>query len=442
MKTITRTITASALALMLAGCSTIGGQFRESIGAGPAPAQVLRSQVKADFPQPAQGPVAVAVYNFRDMTGQRKNQLNVASLSSAVTQGGDAFLVKSLQDAGNGRWFKVLERGGLDNIVKERQLIRQMREIYEGNNAQALPPMLFASMIVEGGIVGYDSNIVSGGSGARLLGIGGTTEYRQDEIIINIRLVSVATGEVLSNITTSKTVISWQDKIGVLRFNSLGTQSLELESGAATNESMNRALQIAIDASVDEMIYDGEKKGYWQFKPQPPKSLPEVKHVDPVVKRGVKFWNTEDKPAPAPKAKPEAKPAAKLEEKKNELVQKETPPAPVATAPVTPAPQPPQPTATGGNKEESKKPEEARVEPKPVAVAPQQPVKVAKVAYATSPATVRKDSTTTGEPVGTIKKGQPVEIVDSKNGRHLIAVNGKTMGWVYKDLIKEGKENS
>ena len=418
---------------MLTGCGTIGSQFRESIGAGPAPAQVMRSQVKADFPQPAQGPVTVAVYNFRDMTGQRKNQLNVASLSSAVTQGGDAFLVKSLQDAGNGRWFKVLERGGLDNIIKERQLIRQMREIYEGDKAQPLPPMLFASMLVEGGIVGYDSNVVSGGSGARLLGIGATTEYRQDEIIINIRLISVASGEVLSNITTAKTVISWQDKIGVLRFNDLGTESLEMETGAANNESMNRALQMAIDASVDEMIYDGEKKGYWQFKPQAPKPLPEVKAEQPVVKKGIQFWNTDEKPAP--KAKPE--------EKKHELVQKETPPAPVAPAPVAPAPQPPQPAIAGGDKAESKKPEEAKtesapkVEPKPAASLPTPPVKKARVATVTGPATVRRQPTTTGEAVAVVKKGQQVEIVDSKDNRFLISIDGKIAGWVYKDFIKE-----
>lgn len=433
MMTITRTITASALALMLAGCGTMGSQFRESIGAGPAPAQIMRSQVRADFPQPAQGPVTVAVYNFRDMTGQRKSQLNVASLSSAVTQGGDAFLVKSLQDAGNGRWFKVLERGGLDNIIKERQLIRQMRELYEGEKAQALPPMLFASMLVEGGIVGYDSNVVSGGSGARLLGIGATTEYRQDEIIINIRLISVASGEVLSNITTAKTVISWQDKIGVLKFNDLGTESLEMETGAANNESMNRALQIAIDASVDEMIYDGEKKGYWQFKPQAPKPLPEVKAEPAVVKKGIQFWNTDQKPAP--KAKPE--------EKKNELVQKETPPAPVAPAPVAPAPQPPQPAIAGGDKAEGKKPEETkaepapRVEPKPVVSLPAPPVKKTRVATVTAPATVRNNPTAAGEAVAVVKKGQQVEIVDSKDNRFQVAINGKVVGWVYRDFIRE-----
>jgi curli production assembly/transport component CsgG len=200
------------------------------------------------------------------MTGQRKSIQNVASLSSAVTQGADAYLVKSLQEVGNGKWFKVLERGGLDNLIKERQLIRQMRELYQGKDAQPLPPMLFAGMILEGGIIGYDSNTISGGSGARLLGIGASTEYRQDEVTISLRAVSVATGEVLVTVNVSKTVISFQDKAGVLKFYDLGTKSLELESGKATNESMNKAVQLAIHAGVVELIQQGAVKGHWKFK--------------------------------------------------------------------------------------------------------------------------------------------------------------------------------
>jgi curli production assembly/transport component CsgG len=256
-------LTTLAAALMLSGCAgfhhTLNG-FDEPVVTAP--------KVKAEdgLRDPDAGSVAVAVYNFRDMTGQRKSIQNVASLSSAVTQGADAYLVKSLQEVGNGKWFKVLERGGLDNLIKERQLIRQMRELYQGKDAQPLPPMLFAGMILEGGIIGYDSNIISGGTGARLLGIGASTEYRQDEVTISLRAVSVATGEVLVTVNVSKTVISFQDKAGVLKFYDLGTRSLELESGKATNESMNKAVQLAIHAGVVELIQQGAAKGHWKFK--------------------------------------------------------------------------------------------------------------------------------------------------------------------------------
>lgn len=250
-----------ALALTLAGCGTIGNHLRDF----DEPV-VTKPELKTEntLSAPA-SQIAVAVYAFRDMTGQRKSIQNVASLSSAVTQGADAYLVKSLQEIGGGKWFKVLERGGLDNLIKERQLIRQMRELYQGKDAQPLPPMLFAGIILEGGIIGYDSNTMSGGSGARLLGIGASTEYRQDEVTISLRAVSVATGEVLTSVNVSKTVYSFQDKAGVLRFYEAGTKSFELETGSATNESMNKAVQLAIHAAVVEMIRDGERKGHWAY---------------------------------------------------------------------------------------------------------------------------------------------------------------------------------
>ncbi len=256
-------LTPLALALLLAGCGTLGNAVR-SFDDPKVTKPVLKSESNLKAPQ--NGSIPVAVYSFRDMTGQRKASQTIASLSSAVTQGADAYLVKSLQEVGNGQWFKVLERGGLDNLIKERQLIRQMRELYQGDKAQPLPPMLFAGMILEGGIIGYDSNTMSGGSGARLLGIGASTEYRQDEVTVSLRAVSVATGEVLTVVNVSKTVYSFQDKAGVLRFYEAGTKSLELETGSATNESMNKAIQLAIHAAVIEMIQVGEKKGHWAYK--------------------------------------------------------------------------------------------------------------------------------------------------------------------------------
>lgn len=263
MASTVKTISAIVAAAFLTGCGTIGNAVR-SFDDPVVTKPTLKSEGK--LKPPAEGQVTVAVYNFRDMTGQRKATQNIASLSSAVTQGADAYLVKSLQEVGGGKWFKVLERGGLDNLIKERQLIRQMRELYQGKDAQPLPPMLFAGMILEGGIIGYDSNTMSGGSGARLLGIGASTEYRQDEVTISLRAVSVATGEVLVAVNVSKTVISFQDKAGVLRFYDAGTRSLELETGSATNESMNKAVQLAIHAGVVELIQQGAAKGHWKFK--------------------------------------------------------------------------------------------------------------------------------------------------------------------------------
>ncbi len=239
-------------------------------------------------------PITIAVYGFRDLTGQMKPNDRIAVFSKAVTQGAEVFLIKSLQDSKN--WFKVVERVGLDNLVKERQLIRNQREVYEGKDAKPLKPMTVAGVMIEGGIIGYDSNIRSGGNGARFLGIGGSQQYRVDEIVISMRLVSVNSGEVLITNAVSKTIYSTQHNVGVLRFVDAGTKALELENGQALNEPTTYAVRVAIEQAVYEMIVEGEKRGLWRYK----------------------------KPAEAPK--PVVVEVKKEEVKKDELVQSQTSP--------------------------------------------------------------------------------------------------------------------
>lgn len=268
-----KTIVCLSLIAMLTGCAT-GSAVREKLTGKqfdePTVEQhsYLKQQSETLAP-PADGPITVAVYNFRDMTGQRKHQVNVASLSSAVTQGGDAYLIKALQDVGNQRWFAVVERGGLENLIKERQMIRQMREAYQGRDAKPLPPLRFAGIIVEGSITGYDSNTLTGGSGARLFGIGASTQYQADTVTVTLRTVSVSTGEVLTTVTVTKTVLSYMDKAGVLKFVSNGEQAIEAEIGASINESINKATALAIQASVVETIKEGVRKGHWNFREAP-----------------------------------------------------------------------------------------------------------------------------------------------------------------------------
>jgi hypothetical protein len=141
--------------------------------------------------------------------------------------------------------------------------------------------MTVAGIMIEGGIIGYDSNIRSGGNGARFLGIGGSQQYRVDEIVISMRLVSVNSGEVLLTNAVSKTIYSTQHNVGVLRFVDAGTKALELENGAALNEPTTYAVRIAIEQAVYDMIVEGERKGLWRYKKpkdvQPPVVPEEVK---------------------------------------------------------------------------------------------------------------------------------------------------------------------
>jgi hypothetical protein len=203
----------------------------------------------------------------------------------------------------------VLERVGLENLIKERQMIRQMREQYQGRDAKMLPPMMFAGIIMEGGIVGYDSNTLTGGSGVRLFGIGASTQYQSDTVTVTLRTVSVSTGEILTTVTVTKTVLSYMDKVTLLRFVGDGTtlganaNALEGEVGGSINESINKAIDVAVQAAVIQTINEGARKGHWAFKSNKV-SAPVA--VIPTI------------PAPI------VAPAPAVEEKKDELVQPQT----------------------------------------------------------------------------------------------------------------------
>ena len=214
----------------------------------------------AEVAVPIQKPI-VAVYpnSFKDDTGQRRSNSQYASFSTAITQSPDAYLIRALQHSGV---FDVVERTGLDHLTKERQIIRSARESFD--EKQQLRPLLFAGLLMEGGVVGYETNIRSGGAGARYLGIGASKEYRQDSVTISLRTVSVLTGKILLEVLVTKTILSASVSSDVFRFYANNTELVEIESGIVENESINIALQMAIETAVLQTIEEGYEDGYWQ----------------------------------------------------------------------------------------------------------------------------------------------------------------------------------
>ena len=184
--------------------------------------------------------------------------------STAVTQAPEALLIRALKHAANGKFFRVVERVGLENLTKERQLIRSTRENFEED--QQLQPLLFAGIIVQGGVIAFDTNIESGGIGARYLGIGNSTVYREDIVTISLRLVSVATGEILLETTVSKNILSTSISQEIFRYIEAGTELVEIEGGVAENEAGSIALQKAIEAGVLDLIKLGIERGYWKYE--------------------------------------------------------------------------------------------------------------------------------------------------------------------------------
>lgn len=261
----------AALSLALTGCMNIGDDGRDFISDTSSLAYFPKRTQTQNLLQQLPGPqrqVAIAVYGFTDQTGQFRPTTTGQTLSRAVTQGAGSILVKALQDAGNRQWFTVVERERLDNLLKERQIIGEMRRRYLGEeqvDPNALPALLFAGVLLEGGIIGYDSNTVTGGAGAALLGIGARSEYRQDTVTVYLRAVSVRTGEVLTNVQASKTIASQALGASAFRFVAF-RELLEAEAGITSNEPDQVALQQAIEKAVYGLVLEGVDLGLWRFQ--------------------------------------------------------------------------------------------------------------------------------------------------------------------------------
>ena len=248
--------------LLLGSCSYLRKDLAELPTVAPTP---LKTEL-AELPVLDGDAIYIGVSDFKDLTGQRKQSDNYASFSSAVTQGAEAWLIESLLESGN--WFKVLERGQLDSIMRERAVVQQTREDFTDNDT-GLKPMLFAGLLIHGGIIGYDTNYVSGGIGASYLGLGAAEQYRKDVVTVSIRFVSTLTSEILLSSTVSKTIYSTSVGSDVFKYVKNEVNPLEVEYGFAKNEMVSVATRAAIDLAIINIVNKGEKKGMWKFANTP-----------------------------------------------------------------------------------------------------------------------------------------------------------------------------
>ena len=253
-------------ALLLPGCGTYFNQpiaiQNARIGEDTNVTETLR-----DFPPPVE-PVVVGVYKFRDQTGQYKPTESGNTFSTAVTQGATTILIKALEDS---KWFVPIERENLSNLLNERNIIRSTRKEYRKNknpNEPQLPPLLYAGIILEGGIVSYDSNIITGGLGARYFGVGASTQYRQDRITIYLRAVSTSSGKILKTVYVSKTILSQALDANFFRYVRF-RRLLEAETGYTKNEPAQMAVSEAIEKAVESLIVEGIEDKLWAVKASP-----------------------------------------------------------------------------------------------------------------------------------------------------------------------------
>lgn len=264
------TLAIALLSSLIASCSSSLQPINSSEASLGYVTQI--TQALRNLPAPKEKMV-VTVYKFKDQTGQYKDESPSMTYSSAVTQGATAMLIKALTEAGNGTWFTVLERESISNLLNERKIIQQTRQQYPAaakNNAAAakntdLTPLLYSPLIYEGGVIAYQSNSLTGGIGARYLGIGGSTDFQRDFVSIYLRLVSVKNGQILQSVDTSKTIFSFKVDATAFKFVAL-KDLLEVEAGFTSNEPSQMAVLEAIEKAVYASVLEGTMNGLWQFK--------------------------------------------------------------------------------------------------------------------------------------------------------------------------------
>lgn len=255
------------VSILLTGCSGEALYKNRGVTRAQVTDSTVVGKLLADLPEP-QERIPVVVYDFQDQTGQFKANDNFADYSSAVTKGGVSVLIKTLLDTSKGRWFMVAERNSLDSLLKERQIIRSMREEYTGSDGKPLPmlpPLIYGGMILEGGIIFYDSNVLTGGAAAGYFGISGSTQYRRDLVTVYLRAVNINNGEVILAVNSSKTVFSYAVNAGLTRYLAYN-KLLEAEAGYTVNEPSQLAVRQAIEASVYSLVMEGALKNMWAFK--------------------------------------------------------------------------------------------------------------------------------------------------------------------------------
>lgn len=251
------------LALAFAAVGSLAGCAVTAPAITPPAMALTPLSTELDALPPPRSQFVVAVYGFKDLTGQRKPSDTIADLSTAVTQGGGALLVDALMKVANGKWFRVVEREGLQNLLQERQLIRATRAEYQ--DTTPLSPMLFAGAVLEGGIISYDSNTLTGGAGVRFFGVGTHSDVRMDEVTVNLRLVSVQTGQILRSVTTKKSIVSTRIQSNVYRYVDDNSKILEIEAGVSKNEPAQYAVRQAIQKAVLALVMEGTDAGLWEF---------------------------------------------------------------------------------------------------------------------------------------------------------------------------------
>ena len=262
MKPIRRGLIILVLSFLATGCAATNKLF--TVGATLDYQTSVHKELRS-LPLPEKR-IVVAIYKFKDQTGQYKFHPTATTFSTAVTQGATSMLIKALDESG---WFVPVEREGLPDLLTERKIIR------EGQKESELPPLLSAPIVLEGGIVAYETNLITAGLGGKYYGIGGSADFRRDSVSIYLRTTSVADGRVIKSVMTQKSILSKELDFGIFRFVRV-KHLLEVEAGVAANEPPQMCVLEAIEKAVYSLILEGVISRVW-LPNEPNEMMPVIK---------------------------------------------------------------------------------------------------------------------------------------------------------------------
>lgn len=261
MRRTARTGVTIALCALMAACALPHEPSEVANAAQLTPATPSTHDLRS-LPPP-RGKITAAVYGFRDQTGQYKPAPD-SSFSTSVTQGAASMLVKALKESG---WFTPVERESLQELLTERRIVRALDGSQDTAPGIQIPALVPASVLINGGIISYESNVRTGGLGARFLGVGLSTQYRVDQVTVGLRSVDIRTGQVLQTVSTTKTIFSYEVRPSVYKFVNF-KDLLEVEGGITRNEPAQLCVKEAIEAAVIHLTVQGVKSGNWALRNQ------------------------------------------------------------------------------------------------------------------------------------------------------------------------------
>ena len=209
--------------------------------------QVDRSastQALKKLPHKAGELVAVSIYEFRSSVGEIPARGSTDMFKTALVQSGQ---------------FRVVERARLnEGVIREKQLNAAGLSTGKAGAEQ----LTGARYIFEGSITEANASQTQRSGGFSVAGMELSGSTNKDVLGIDVRIVDVATGDVLDVVTVRKSVAS--DAVGVSGIGNLVGTMLTRKGRSTTyvpdvqlqqqrKESLDAALRAAIDQAVIEL---------------------------------------------------------------------------------------------------------------------------------------------------------------------------------------------